>query len=114
WVLRSAGQVQGFYVSMTAPDLTHLLVIAVAPGVQRRGLGQCLLAHCEARVRQSGSQAVLLEVRPSNVTALAFYRRRGYAQVGVRRGYYPAGKGGREDALVMKKHLAAEPAQVPV
>jgi len=107
WVLRSAGQVRGFYVSMAAPDLAHLLVIAVAPGAQRRGLGGRLLSHCEERVRRSGSEALLLEVRPSNATAVEFYRRRGYLQIGVRRGYYPAGRSEREDALVMKKSLAA-------
>ncbi|MCH1994035.1 ribosomal-protein-alanine N-acetyltransferase, partial [Achromobacter xylosoxidans] len=30
---------------------------------------------------------------------------RGYLQIGLRRGYYPAEKGGREDALVMQKRL---------
>jgi len=110
WVLRSEGRVRGFYVSMAAPDLAHLLVIAVAPSSQRQGLGQRLLAHCEERVSRGGSEAVLLEVRPSNTTAVAFYRHRGYRQVGVRRGYYPAGKGEREDALVMKKILTAAPA----
>ena len=50
---------------------------------------------------------MLLEVRPSNVSAIAFYKKHGYLQIGVRRGYYPADKGGREDALVMQKRFDA-------
>jgi ribosomal protein S18 acetylase RimI-like enzyme len=42
---------------------------------------------------------VLLEVRPSNVEALALYESRGFKVVGRRRGYYyDTG----EDALVME------------
>jgi len=48
---------------------------------------------------------VLLEVRPSNATAVQFYERHGYLRIGRRKDYYPAGKGKREDALVMQKTL---------
>ena len=42
-----------------------------------------------------------LEVREGNARARAIYLRRGFEQVGVRRGYYPAPHGRREDAIVM-------------
>ena len=41
-----------------------------------------------------------LEVRGSNTRARGLYLRRGFVDVGLRRGYYPAAQG-REDALVM-------------
>jgi tRNA threonylcarbamoyladenosine biosynthesis protein TsaB len=44
-------------------------------------------------------------VRPSNTSAIAFYERHGFVQVGLRRNYYPAAEGKREDALVMRKDL---------
>ena len=50
---------------------------------------------------------------PSNVSAVEFYKARGYLQIGLRRGYYPAEKGGREDALVMQKRLDAAVATAP-
>ena len=50
---------------------------------------------------------MLLEVRPSNTSAVSFYQHHGYLQIGVRRGYYPAEKGAREDALVMQKRFNA-------
>jgi ribosomal-protein-alanine N-acetyltransferase len=47
---------------------------------------------------------LFLEVRPSNLSARALYARRGFRQVGVRKGYYPARKG-REDALLLSRGL---------
>jgi len=104
-VLRQDGRVVGFCVVMPAPDVAHLLVIAVARSCHRQGLGSMLMDWCEQRARERGLQGVLLEVRPSNREALAFYERHGFLRIGVRRGYYPAGKGQREDALVMQKPL---------
>ncbi len=106
WVMRQEGRLAGFCVLMFAPDVAHLLVIAVARSVQRQGLGTKLLAWCESQARARGTDGVLLEVRPSNEKALKFYERLGYLQIGVRRGYYPAEKDQREDALVMQKLFA--------
>jgi tRNA threonylcarbamoyladenosine biosynthesis protein TsaB len=103
WVLRSASGLQGFCLAMLAPDVMHILVIAVDPGQQRRGLGQRLLTQSIETARQRGLEGLLLEVRPSNAQALAFYHSQGFVQIGVRRGYYPTDNGQREDALVMKK-----------
>ena len=57
------------------------------------------------RTRQAGVPGLLLEVRPSNEGAVGFYEQSGFLRVGVRRGYYPSGKGKREDALVMQKTI---------
>jgi tRNA threonylcarbamoyladenosine biosynthesis protein TsaB len=108
WALRREGKLAGFCVLMFAPDVAHLLVIAVAKPLHRQGLGGVLLDWCEQQARERGMEGVLLEVRPSNESAVSFYKRHGYLQIGVRRGYYPAEKGGREDALVMQKRFAAD------
>ena len=108
WVLRREGKLVGFCVLMFAPDVAHLLVIAVAKPLHRQGLGGVLLDWCEQQARERGMEGVLLEVRPSNESAINFYKRHGYLQIGVRRGYYPAEKGGREDALVMQKRFATD------
>lgn len=105
WVVRDAAGVAGFYIAMLAPDVSHLLVLAVRPDVQGRGLGRHLVAHCAERAQAAGLDALVLEVRPSNVRARAFYREQGFDQIGVRRAYYPAGRGEREDALVLRKAL---------
>ncbi|MFD4839468.1 tRNA (adenosine(37)-N6)-threonylcarbamoyltransferase complex dimerization subunit type 1 TsaB [Achromobacter sp. NPDC058515] len=105
WTLRREGKLAGFCIVMFAPDVAHLLVIAVSKHLHRQGLGGELLDWCEQRARERGLEGVLLEVRPSNTSAVSFYKRHGYLQIGVRRAYYPAEKGGREDALVMQKRF---------
>ena len=47
-----------------------------------------------------------LEVRQSNAPAQRLYRQAGFEDIGLRRGYYPAGVHGREDALVMRLNLS--------
>ncbi|MGZ8993730.1 MAG: GNAT family N-acetyltransferase, partial [Burkholderiaceae bacterium] len=54
--------------------------------------------------RGYGARTMLLEVRPSNGSAVRMYERYGFQKIGVRRGYYPA-QNGREDALVMRVAL---------
>ena len=103
WVLRSEEGLLGFSVTMVAPDVAHVLVIAVARDAQRRGVGRQLMEHVTHLARAAGTEGIVLEVRPSNHAALAFYRAESFEQIGVRRDYYPAAKGQREDALILKK-----------
>lgn len=90
---------------LLAPDVAHLLVIAVQPDAQNKGAGGLLLRRCEEEAIGRGLQRIMLEVRPSNHNALRFYRARGYAVLATRKDYYPAGHGRREDAYVMSKTL---------
>lgn len=107
WVAQQHGRIVGFSMTLFAPDLAHLLVIAVAPDAQRGGIGTALIRHCEKEARARNLPAVLLEVRPSNKNAIAFYHRHGFEQIAVRKDYYPAAGGKREDAWVMRKMLRA-------
>ena len=109
-VVRDEQGLLGFCLLMMAPDVAHLLVIAVDDSRHRQGIGSYVLEWCIARTASRGLPAILLEVRPSNPGALAFYARHGFAQIGVRKGYYPAPHQQREDAIVMKKTLAHAPA----
>lgn len=105
WGCRFAEQLVGYFVLMMAIDEAHLLNISVADKRQGMGFGARLLRHAMQVAAQAGATSVLLEVRPSNVQALAFYGHFGFRQIGVRRGYYPAEQGS-EDALVMRQVLA--------
>lgn len=106
WVAHRQGRILGFSMTLHAPDISHLLVIAVAPDVHRAGIGTALIRHCEKQAKTRSLPALLLEVRPSNAKALAFYQRHGFEQIAVRKDYYPAAGGQREDACVMRKTLA--------
>lgn len=101
------GQILGYYVAMTGVDEMHLLNVTVAPEWQRRGLGGRLLDALQARCRELHLPTLWLEVRAGNEGAHALYLRRGFTEVARRRGYYPAPRGTREDAIVMSLVLDA-------
>ncbi len=109
WVVRRLGAMLGFALVMNTPDMVHLLVIGVRSDAQRRGVGAVLLRHCLAHCRQAGLPALTLEVRPSNTQAIAFYQQHGFVQQGLRRAYYPAVQGVREDAWIMTLTLPESP-----
>jgi ribosomal-protein-alanine N-acetyltransferase len=108
WLQHADGALVAFAVLMPVVDEAHLLNISVVPERQRSGLGRALLEFLCARARQNGMARMLLEVRPSNGNAIAFYQRFDFVEIGRRRGYYPAPEG-REDALVMAKQLSLKP-----
>ena len=106
WLLRDPlGKLAGYFVLMYALDEAHLLDVAVAGERHGTGLGRYLLETLCARARDMGAESVLLEVRPTNERALAVYQRFGFAEIGRRKGYYPAHEGKREDAIVMRHAL---------
>jgi [ribosomal protein S18]-alanine N-acetyltransferase len=98
------GELLAYCVAMAGGDELHLLNITVAPAWQSRGLGQRLLAEVQAHGQRLGLASLWLEVRASNQRARALYTRLGFAQVSVRKAYYPAGTR-REDAVVMSVQL---------
>ena len=99
----------GYFVAMPGVDELHLLNITVAPEWQGRGVGHALLDAVQAHAREQSLATLWLEVRESNHRARALYRRRGFSEVALRRGYYPGGPvaGRREDAVVMSLPVAA-------
>lgn len=99
------GVLIGYAVLMPSVDEAHLLTIGIAAAHQRKGLGEEVLARMMAMAHDSGINRIILEVRPSNTPALALYRKCGFQQIGLRRGYYPADNNGREDAIVMECDL---------
>lgn len=103
WVLREQdGMLAGYFLIMFAVDEAHLLNITVRRSLHGRGLGRALLDKVVQVARDNAMASVLLEVRPTNLRALSVYRRYGFAEIGRRKGYYPAANNTREDAIVMR------------
>jgi ribosomal-protein-alanine N-acetyltransferase len=101
-----AGEVLlGYFVAMKGVEEVHLLNITVAPEHQRQGWARLMLEALAVWSRGQRAQWLWLEVRVSNARALAIYETHGFRRVGTRRGYYPAGRGQREDAVVMSLKL---------
>lgn len=103
-VYEAGGDMLGYAVLMLGVDEADLLDIAIAARHQRHGLGRSLLDEMVALARRTGMRRVLLEVRASNAAAIGLYRKAGFADIGLRRDYYPASSG-REDAIVMGRNL---------
>lgn len=101
---RASGGPVGFSLTRTVADESELLLIAVAPAHQRRGIGRLLLEDFIDQARSQGSQRVHLEVREGN-GALAMYRDAGFGQVGRRRNYYHAPDGTGFDALTFMRKV---------
>lgn len=96
-----------YCILFPAVDELHLLNITVSPKLRRLGIGVKMMNAIEGVAAQQNMPRIILEVRPSNDSALKLYQRLGYEQIGVRKNYYPvdATSGLREDALVLAKSI---------
>lgn len=104
WVLVDAGVVVGYGLLSVAVGEAHILNICAAPEVRGRGHGRRLLRTLLQQARGRAAKRVFLEVRPSNIGAIALYHAEGFNEIGRRPRYYPAANG-REDAMVMALEL---------
>lgn len=104
-LLAAGGTVIGYFVAMRGVDEVHLLNLTVEPALQGQGWGRVMLEALALWARGQGAQWLWLEVRTSNRRAQHLYERQGFRRVGERKGYYPAGAGRREDAIVMSLKL---------
>jgi len=104
WVAEQGELLVGYGVMSVAAGESHILNLCVSPPCQGRGVGRRLLGHLLRLAKVHGADLALLEVRPSNLSAISLYESEGFNQFGVRRNYYPADRG-REDALMMAKSL---------
>ncbi len=94
----SEDELWGYLCGSVVVGEFHIDNIAVEPRVRRQGVGKTLLLAALREAARVGAKVVFLEVRASNVTAQALYRRYGFTVVGRRRRYYT---GPAEDALIM-------------
>ena len=98
------GVIVSYAVLMPVLDEAELLTIAVAPNQQRKGLGRLMLLDVLHWAQTQAIRKIFLEVRVSNLAAIALYRTTGFVEIGRRRGYYQHADG-REDALLMACEL---------
>ena len=91
------GAVLGYAVLSAVLDEGNLDNIAVDPRCRRQGVADALLSALTEFGRTSLS-VLYLEVRASNLPAIALYEKHGFVPVGRRKNYYEMP---REDALLM-------------
>jgi [ribosomal protein S18]-alanine N-acetyltransferase len=105
WVAWLAGErstAAGFLVAQCGGPEWELENVAVAAGCRRRRVGSALVSMLFDAARNAGAERIVLEVRASNVGAIALYQRAGFEQLGRRPGYY---RNPSEDALILARRL---------
>ena len=103
----AAGEVAGFLIvhveRVFALLVGYVVTLDVAPEFRRMGLGGALMDEASRRVTAAGVHRMELHVYDENAEAIRFYESRGFARVGMQRGFY----GGRLDALVYRMELSS-------
>jgi ribosomal-protein-alanine N-acetyltransferase len=94
------GQVVGYVGSQIVPDEADMMNLAVQDAYRRQGIARELVSRLLARLKEMNVRSLTLEVRASNVPAIALYEALGFQEVGRRPGYY---KKPKEDALILRK-----------
>ena len=107
-VAEREGRIVAYGVLMLAPGEAQILNVSVVPDARRDGLGRALVNQFIDDARRLGAEQCFLEVRVSNIAAIALYESTGFTRIARRSGYYPPMGPGipREDALVMRLALA--------
>ncbi len=98
FVAKESERIVGYLFAWEVSGEFHLMNIAVASNWQRKGIGELLLKKMCDVGRQKSIAQILLEVRVSNVSAIALYKKLKFNKVGVRKNYYHSPT---EDALVL-------------
>jgi ribosomal-protein-alanine N-acetyltransferase len=106
---RETGALVGYLVISRYVDAWHVMNVAVTTEYRRRGVARALLERLFEVTSADERRGYTLEVRVSNVGAIALYESIGFVARGVRRGYYTDN---REDALIMwRDPIAGEQAE---
>lgn len=101
-VIEREEYVVGYSILSVAAGEAHILNLCVDPTFRNLGYGEQLLDEILDVAANTEVRQIFLEVRPSNDSALALYRKKGFRQIAERPAYYQA-KEGREDAAVLSK-----------
>lgn len=105
-ITRATGvALQAFALFRIVLDEAELLTLATEPEARRKGHARALLQEGLGVVHAAGARVCYLEVAADNLPAIALYRGMGFAQAGLRRGYYHAPGLPPTDALVFQAML---------
>lgn len=101
FVAASEDTIAGYLCMMSLFEEAQILDIAVDQAHRGLGIARMLIDRGISTARENGAELLSLEVRTSNIAAIALYEKCGFINTGLRKKYYE----GREDALLMEKRL---------
>lgn len=100
-----AGHLLGYLLAYHAADEAEIARIAVQKEARRQGAAGKLMLALENYCEEHKIQKILLDVRESNEAARSFYTENGFAEDGIRQGFYTNPS---EDAVLMSRQLGAD------
>ncbi|MBR5642258.1 MAG: ribosomal protein S18-alanine N-acetyltransferase [Firmicutes bacterium] len=100
YAAEEGGEIVAYAGIWVIPPEGYITNVAVLPECRRKGIASAVLQKMIEDSLAEGVTDITLEVRVSNVPAIALYKTFGFEEAGVRPGYYQDG----EDALIMWRH----------
>lgn len=97
-----AGEIIGFCGVWLVIDAAQITNVAVVDSVRGQGIGEGLMREAMRVAKEANMDVMSLEVRVTNTVAQNLYRKLGFQDGGIRKGYYTDNQ---EDALVMWVNL---------
>ncbi|MDN5709453.1 MAG: ribosomal protein S18-alanine N-acetyltransferase [Planococcus sp. (in: firmicutes)] len=91
-------RVVGYCGMWLVMDEAHITNIAISPKERGRKFGEALMREAIETAKAQGAKLMTLEARVSNIAALNLYKKLGFQNGGIRKGYYTDNQ---EDAIVM-------------
>ena len=96
------GEIIGFCGIWLVIDAAQITNVAVVQTVRGQGIGETLMREAMRVAKEANMDVMSLEVRVTNNVAQNLYRKLGFQDGGLRKGYYTDNQ---EDALVMWVNL---------
>ncbi|MCY7296656.1 ribosomal protein S18-alanine N-acetyltransferase [Alteromonas sp. a30] len=94
-------QIVGYYIGLKVSVEVTLMDIGIDQSERGKGFGKMLLQHFLRESNRLQAHEAWLEVRVSNITAIALYHDMGFEEIERRKNYYPT-ENGKEDAIIMR------------
>ena len=94
------GEIISYGIISIGAGESHVMNLCVSPKFQKQGFGIDMVKKLIDLARYHRADTMFLEVRPSNTAAIELYKKMGFNEIGLRKGYYPAATG-REDAQIL-------------
>ena len=82
-------------------DFADIESVVTKAEFRRKGVADELMAYAFKKVKETGVNKILLEVRAGNLPAIALYKKHGFDKISERKGYYADG----ENAIILQKEL---------
>ena len=108
-VARDGDRMMGFAIMSFGDEYAHLVLMAVRPAGQRRGIARRMTQWLIETAATAGIASIHLELRARNKDGFAFYRALGFSETLRLPGYYR----GRETAIRMIRLLRPPCAVAP-